>query len=297
MGKILVSGMINIENTLKIDKFPLEYFPVCYPFFGIKTTVSGVGYNISKALTILGDKVDFLSIVGKDVSAKMVYEELIVDKVDRKNVLSLVDFTASSIIIYDSNGKREIHCDLKNLQETVYPIENYKRALDESSIALLCNINFSRPFLSIAKEKGKIIATDVHAISDINDDYNSDFMRYADILFLSNEHIKGREEDFVSSIAGKYKNKIIVTGLGDKGALLYVRDDNFLQRFNAVYTRPVVNTIGAGDALYSSFVHFYNKTKDPYSSLKKAIRFASYKIGEANASEGFLTENELERLC
>ena len=33
MKKILVSGLINTETTIKIKQFPIEYFPIDYPFF------------------------------------------------------------------------------------------------------------------------------------------------------------------------------------------------------------------------------------------------------------------------
>ena len=49
MSRFFVAGLINLETTLAVDGFPLPYFPVRYPFFGIQTTVSGVGYNITKA--------------------------------------------------------------------------------------------------------------------------------------------------------------------------------------------------------------------------------------------------------
>jgi len=45
-ARILVTGLINIETTLRIEPFPLAYNPVNYPFFAIDSTVSGVGYNI-----------------------------------------------------------------------------------------------------------------------------------------------------------------------------------------------------------------------------------------------------------
>ncbi len=32
MAQILVSGLINIETTLRVDGFPLPYAPVHYPF-------------------------------------------------------------------------------------------------------------------------------------------------------------------------------------------------------------------------------------------------------------------------
>lgn len=45
--------MTNIETTLKVEGFPIAYEPARYLFFGVNTTVAGVGYNISKALTTL----------------------------------------------------------------------------------------------------------------------------------------------------------------------------------------------------------------------------------------------------
>jgi len=85
-----------------------------------------------------------------------------------------------------------------------------------------------------------------------------------------------------------------VIGLGEKGALLAVRKDGFVGRFPAVYTRPVVNSIGAGDALFSAFLDGYMRTYDPFAALRRAMVFASYKIGEKGAAEGFLSEEELD---
>jgi ribokinase len=88
--------------------------------------------------------------------------------------------------------------------------------------------------------------------------------------------------------------EVLVIGMGSQGALLAVRRDGFVGRFPAVSTRPVVNTIGAGDALFSSFVHYYIKTHDAYGALRRALVFASHKIGTAGAAQGLLTERELE---
>jgi ribokinase len=84
--------------------------------------------------------------------------------------------------------------------------------------------------------------------------------------------------------------------MGSDGALLAVKSDQFMERYRAVNIRPVVNTIGAGDALYSAFLHFYIKGERPHIALRKAIIFAGYKIGERSAASGFLTESELNDL-
>ena len=38
--KILVSGLLNIETTVAVKGFPIEYYPIDYPFFGINSNVS-----------------------------------------------------------------------------------------------------------------------------------------------------------------------------------------------------------------------------------------------------------------
>ena len=39
MKKILVSGLINTETTVKIRKFPIEYYPVDYPSYNVKPQI------------------------------------------------------------------------------------------------------------------------------------------------------------------------------------------------------------------------------------------------------------------
>jgi ribokinase len=84
--------------------------------------------------------------------------------------------------------------------------------------------------------------------------------------------------------------------MGERGALLAVRRDGFIGQIAAVSSRPVVNTIGAGDALFSAFLHFYRATAAPYASIERAVTFASYKIGASGAAQGFLDAAALEQL-
>ena len=30
---VLVSGLVNVETSVKVRKFPIEYYPIDYPFF------------------------------------------------------------------------------------------------------------------------------------------------------------------------------------------------------------------------------------------------------------------------
>lgn len=296
MENILVSGLINLETTVNVPGFPLDYTPIRYNPFGIHTTVSGVGTNVTKALTALGDSVRLISLIGGDQNGKFALKELENCGINTNFIRSLLKSTPQSVILYDETGKREIICDLKDVQDTSCGKNLFLRAMDGCRIAALCNVNFSRPFLKIAKEENKMVATDVHAIRDIHDPYNEDFMSSADILFLSDENLPEPTESFVQKIVDTYHNSVIAVGMGAKGSLLYVRDDHFLEHFDAVKPEKIESTAGAGDALFSAFLHFYAKTGDPYLSMKKANLFASCKISTAGAAEGFLSEEELNAL-
>jgi len=295
MNNILVSGHITIETTVKIERFPIEYSPIEYKFNGVNSTVSGVGYNIAKALKTLGGNPTLFSIIGNDIYQNIVKHEIKNIGVNEKYVLPIIKGTSQSIILYNENA-RKIILDLKDIQEAKYPLNNLNEIINDIDMAVLCNINFSRDMLKVVKNYKKLIASDVHVVYDVNDEYNKDFMEYSDILFLSNENILGRENIFLQELINIYNNQIIVIGMGENGLLMYVREKNEIKHYEAVRTREIVNTIGAGDALFSAFIYFFNKTNDPYYSIEKAIIFASYKIGEKGAAQGFLTEAELLKI-
>lgn len=291
---ILISGLINLETTVRVDGFPIPYFPVRYPFFGVRSTVSGVGYNVARALTTLGNDVRLLSLLGSDPAGGLARQALAADGIADHYLLAQLRETPQSAILYDGEGRRQIHVDLKDVQEQVYPPALFDEAARGCRLAVLCNINFSRPLLALARQRGMVVASDVHAIADLDDPYNADFMRAADILFMSHERLPVSPEEWAGEVLARYGNRIVVIGLGADGALLAVQGQA-PRRTPAVFTRPVVNTIGAGDALFSSFLHVAMQTGDPYLAIRQAVVFASYKIGAAGAAEGFLNAEELER--
>ena len=296
MSKILVCGLVNMETSAPIESFPITYRPIDYKFFGINTSPSGVGLNVSLALKTLGDEVRLCSLCGEDAPAESIKSTLAQNNISSEYLLSTNKATAQSVVLFDNEGKRYIITDLTDNQENSYDKEIFRKALDGCDVACMCNINYSAALLSVAKEQGVMIATDVHCLGNIDDEYNKRFMKEADILFLSNENIAGREQEFVIQLAETYSPQIIVVGMGSIGAMIYTRETEEITIVPSVTTRNVVNTVGAGDSLYSAFIHFYAKSRNPLDSLKKAVYFASYKIGENGAAKGFVSEDELLEL-
>lgn len=294
MKKVLISGLINTETTVRVRRFPVNYYPIDYPFFGVHTAVSGVAYNIAKALRTLEDDVTLLTMTGKDFPAEYIKSELRAAGLFTEHVKQSLRETPNSVVLYDGEGKRQIYCDLKDIQEAGYGFDG--SLCENADVVVACNTNFNRPLLELAKAAGKTIATDVHVLSQIHDGYNRDFMEYADILFLSDEGISGDYRGFLMELARNYGCRVIVLGRGSKGAAMYLREEDRIYELPAIRVGEIVNTVGAGDALFSGFVHYYAKGYAPLEALIRGELFASAKIRCNGAAEGFVTEQEMELL-
>ncbi len=292
MPNIVVSGLINIETSCPIKEFPIKYFPIDYPFCKVNSCISGVGFNLISNLKVLGADITFISLVGSDLFGRLILKELESNKLPVKHIFTKLSATPQSVILYDNSGKREIYCDLKDYQDVNIDFSDLIETLKNADIIIACNSNFNRPLLKLASELNKPVATDVHVFSNLDDEYNRDFLEKSKILFMSDEGLKDRDiKEFVTEVHNRFNNQIIVVGCGKKGALLFEAENKEFTEIPAVYTRPVVSTSGAGDTLFSSFIYFYSKGKKPKEALQLACIAASYKIGEAGSSKGFLNES------
>jgi ribokinase len=114
---------------------------------------------------------------------------------------------------------------------------------------------------------------------------------------MSHEWLPVPPEEWARRVLDRYSPEILVIGMGAEGALLCMRDGNRIERLPAVQARPIANTIGAGDALFAAFLHEHARGSDPSTALRKAMVFASYKIGAVSAAEGFLDQAGLDDLA
>ena len=292
MAEILVSGLLNVETSAKVRGFPINYYPIDYAFFGVNTAPGGVGFNLASALKRLGSTVTLCGLIADDFGGRYVSSELEKRGISADAVSCTLAETPSSVVLYDESGRRQVYCDLKDIQEWTYEFD--PALMDRAEIIAATNINFSRPLLKLAKAAGKKVATDVHVLSDIEDGYNREFMEAADILFLSHEGIRGDRRAFIFALESRYKNEIIVLGMGAEGALMYLRDENRFIEMPAFRTDAAVNTVGAGDALFAAFLNFYGKGFAPVEALERAQMFAALKIRVSGAARGFSTEAEIE---
>lgn len=288
-ARITVAGLYNLETNLGVDGFPLPYFPVCYPFNRIQQCHAGVGYNVAVALSRLGNEVQLATLVADDETGQHMREALRRQGLSDAAVLPLLQATPQAVILVAPDGSRQIHCDLKDIQDTPYPASAWSDLLDDCQAVVACNINFARPLLQQALQRGLLLATDVHVLADFDDAYNRDWLDAADILFLSHEKLPCSPLQAVAELRRRYHNDIIVIGLGAEGALLAEHGHAPLH-LPARPQRPVVNTIGAGDALFSAFLDQYLRLGSAPAALARAQAYAGWKIGSNGATEGLLDQ-------
>lgn len=293
MGKFLVAGVVQRETIVKIDKIPIEYKGSVSEPNTIFISTGGDAYNESLALKWLGNSVDLLSMIGEDESMELINPPGSEVKLVTDYILPKLAHTPTAVVFYDSERNQQIFEDIKDLREKTYDQDLFEERAARAEMLVVSNNNFCRPLMRIGKELRKPIAVNLREYRECKLCYNEDFLKAADILYLSDDHLTEEPFEFIKSLAVKYRPEIIILGQGAAGLILYDKNKNIIAHYNTVRTHGIVNTVGAGNALFSCFLHFYNKTHDSVFAVKNALLFASYKIGFMGTSNGFMTEEEI----
>lgn len=293
MSKFLVAGIVQIETIVKVDTIPINYEPVRSKPNTIFTNVGGDAYNTSLALTWLGNSTDFMSLIGKTDNKEFMNPLEREVTIYTDYVLPRLSATPTAVVLYDESRKQQIFEDIKNLRDVDYDLEFIEDRVSKADMVVLSNANFCRPFIQKAKEMNKTIAVNIREYKDGNVIYNRDFLEAADIIYISDDNLVVDPFEFVRSVADTFDPEIILLGQGEKGVILFSKKMNILAHYNSVRTNEVINTVGAGNALFSCFLHYYSKNGDPVAAIKNALLFASYKIGFIGSSNGFMTEEQI----
>jgi sugar/nucleoside kinase (ribokinase family) len=106
---ILVCGTINLETTLPITMFPLDYEPVSYHPFEIRSQPSGVGFNVARALGTLRNRIRFVSMIGSDFLGTALRHSIPQFGISDEFVLSNLHETPQSVVIFDGAGRRMVN--------------------------------------------------------------------------------------------------------------------------------------------------------------------------------------------
>lgn len=294
MSKFMVAGFVQMETIVRVEELPVPYKQFESVPDLVNSGIGGAGFNEAMALKWLGNEVDLMSMVARNMSRRQIEAYLKTCEVDLSTdyVLPMLEGMPTSVILY-CRGKKQTFEDVKDIRHVEYDYEILERQIQDKDMVLMSNCNFCRPLIGLAKKYEKPVAVNVRSMRAEKIANKEDFLAAADILYISDDDLEQDHYDCIRECREKYDPEIIIMGIGDRGVILYNKADNSQIEYKPVKTTEIVNTIGAGNALFSSFLHYYVKTNDAKEAIKNALLFASYKIGFVGTSNGFMTEEQI----
>ena len=295
MSKFVVAGVTHIETIVKVNKIPIEYEPLTQMPHTIFTAAGGDAYNESLALKWLGDDVTFVSVVGAEDDLGFMNPPGRGVTLELDHVLPVLKETPAAVVLYDEERRQQHFEDNKDIRDAVYDIDLFEKAAADCDMIVTANANFCRPFLEVAKKHNKKVAVNIRNFSREKEKYSTDFLGAASILYFSDDNLEEDPYEFIRSIEQDYHPEIVILGQGADGLIISDRGADIIAHYNTVKTAEVVNTVGAGNALFSCFLHYYLAHEDSVHAIKNALLFASYKIGFMGTSNGFMTVDQLKQ--
>lgn len=294
-GPVGVWGWVNLEVSVPIGSFPIEYRAQRGVPRGVVSGISGVAYNIAKALHSLGSPTQFTPVLGSDAIGQFALAEIRANTGMVVDPLTVLEETPQTVVLYADDGQRLLLWDQKDAPSMTFPAEVLDR-IAKCAVAVVPNNAACHAIAERAKEEGVPVVADVCDITDLRDSHDGRLARLADVLFLSDASIEGDRAEWLREVGAAFGTPIIVLTMGADGALLSLDRGRTAVHVPAASPRPVRSTVGAGDSLLAAFVDGMRRSLDPVTALRRAVVFAGWKVGAVGGAEGFLSHEELRTL-
>ena len=147
----------------------------------------------------------------------------------------------------------------------------------------------------MAKRAGAVLACDLQDVRDPDDDYLTDFMEGADILFVSSTHHLN-PAPMLKQLVRRSNGSMVVCGRGGLGVAIATTDGIRVYPPPRV-DLPVVDTNGAGDALAVGFLVAHELEGRPVEeAVQRGQLAARWTCAQRASSSDLVTREQLEEL-
>ena len=295
--RALVAGVVNVRLAHAVGSFPVPYVSGRHCTGGLSVRLSGTGWTGATTLQALGTNVTFATYVGADALGTLAVQGLRSHGWYGPATL-VCDEQPRSLVLYDDDGRRAGHTDLRSVHALRYPPELVGSLLDDErhDVALLNSTAFTRSLIDVVVRRGVPIATDLHRIADVGYPHKQDWMRAATVLSCSHEKLPHGPRAWIEAVWRRFATPIVLVGCGADGVLVGVRDGRAIWHVAASTPRGVRYTSGAGDTLLAAFVHHHLALGDPVLAARYAVLAAGWKVGGSPDDEFRLSAAELAAL-
>lgn len=281
----------------------------------------GAPANMLTAATKLGLSTAFIGKVGTDMHGQFLKEVLEEQGIDTKGmILDPNFFTTLAFVELKENGERVFSFARKPGADTMLTKEDLNQDLLKNtkvfhfgSLSLTNEPSKTATYeaIRIAKEAGAIISYDPNYRAPLweNEKVAIEMMRepipYVDMMKISDEEtelLTGQvDPEAAAEILISQGVKVVVVTLGEQGALVRIKDGS---RIVAGFKSQVVDTTGAGDSFWGSFVQQVLETKKEVDTLTLdelsncvtyANAVASICVSKRGAIPAMPTKEEVEK--
>lgn len=248
---LLIAGITNLETTVAIEGFPFEYAKSRFVFHGISDRIGGVGYNVARVLSAVGEPAMLATLLGRDAVGDVLEARLrALPHLDPEGLCRFHEASLRTVVLKAPDGSGAMNTDLKESQEISFPAELRGRLLERATHLHTTNINWALDFARDARERGLPVSTDVQNLADPRQDaYNDRFLALADTVFFSAENLQVPVEEAIALLFDRFPIQRFIVTQGAGGVL-------FAERGAAPLHQPApelpaerpANVTGAGDA-------------------------------------------------
>jgi len=287
--QVLVVGGTSLDTIVQLpaamEKGPQTIWAKdCYQ------AVGGTGAGKALNLAQLGFDVSLHTLVGNDLDAEFVLSELehprielLVDRVEQA--------TERHVNLMDPHGHRISIFTHYPANPDVINWQSVEARMQNTDIAAINILDYTRPTLSMAKKYAKPIWIDLHDY-DGSDPYHQDFIDAADVLMVSSEKLTDYKE-FMLQQQNLGKELVICTHASDGATLLDKAGNWYQQQIMPGY--ELVDSNGAGDAFFSGFLYACIQGLSIQQCMRFAATAAAMCINSNRLYSADLSATQLER--
>ena len=300
MKKALVIGSLNMDMTVKVEELP----KLGETIFGndFYESCGGKGANQAVAVSKLGMKTEMIGMVGKDSQGEKLIQNLNKYGIISDNVIKSDELTGRAIITVDRKGDNNIIViSGSNFKITKEHIQDKQDVIASSDVVILQNeipadtVEFS---LLKAKELGKITIFNPAPARKLSGEVfkNTDYLILNETEMEEIFEIKFNDEEYTEKISIKKKEygiKNIILTLGDKGSILFSKDNN-IKKYD-VYKVKAVDTTAAGDSFIGAFTMKICESGNSDEAIKYATAVSAIVVTRQGAQDSIPTREEIEK--
>jgi ribokinase len=280
MARVIVVGSLNVDHTVRVDRFPVVGETITAT--GFSSGLGGKGFNQAITAARMGAEVVMVGCVGDDADGDRLLRALEDVGVDAGFVrLHAEQPTGRAHIMVDAAGNNSI---------VVVPGANegvsFPSAVLEGADVLLaqleCPIDVVAAALRVARASGVVTILNPAPARPLS----NDFLGLVDYL-VANES----ETDLMGRVS--YHGVAVITG-GERGALVLV-PGHASRRIPALRV-PVVDTTGAGDAFCGCFAAALAAGATLAEALHRASAAGAHVVTREGAYASLPSAADVDRL-